>query len=111
MIHIIRSRASKQQVKEMLEELEDSIKLVVDIRRDILAGGGALHTDCERKLFDDGSRQEDIWGAGWEPEIRQITDDSMINIRPGQNNFSRIITDPAIRDRVQEIIRQLLEGV
>jgi hypothetical protein len=111
MIHLIRSRATKQQVDEMLEELEDSIKVVVDIRRGILAGGGELHSDCEEKLLDDGSRREDIWGAGWEPDLQQITYDSMINIRPGQNNFSRMITDPAIRDRVQEIIRQLLEGV
>ena len=111
MIHIIRSRATKQQVEEMLKELEDSIKLVVDIRRGILAGGGELHSDCEEKLLDDGSRQEDLWGAGWEPEIKQITYDSMINIRPGKDNFSRMITDPGIRNQVQEIIRRLLEGI
>ncbi|HWQ34713.1 MAG TPA: hypothetical protein VNQ79_17820 [Blastocatellia bacterium] len=35
----------------------------------------------------------------------------MINIRPGQNNFSRMITDPGIRNQVQEIIRRLLEGI
>ena len=111
MIHLIRTRATPEQVKEMLEELQDSIKLAVDIRRGILAGGGALHTDCESKLLDDGSRQEDIRGAGWEPDIQQITYDSVINIRPRQSNFSMTITEPAMRGRVQEIIKQLLEGV
>ena len=62
MILIIRSRASKQQVEEMLQALVGYIKLAVDIKRGVLAGGGILHADCESLLLDDGSKQEDIWG-------------------------------------------------
>lgn len=39
------------------------IKLAVDVTREILAGGGELHFDCEQLLLDDGSQQENIWGA------------------------------------------------
>ncbi len=60
MIHIIRSRATAQQIAEMLEALDGYIKLAVDVERGILAGGGAMHADCESALLDDGSEQEDI---------------------------------------------------
>lgn len=33
MIHLLRERATPQQIREMLEEYEGMIKLVVDIRR------------------------------------------------------------------------------
>jgi hypothetical protein len=51
----------------MLQALETYIKLAVDIRRGILAGGGVMHADCESALLDDGGQQEDIWGADWTP--------------------------------------------
>jgi hypothetical protein len=47
MIHIIRSRATPQQMGEMLEALETYVKLAVDIERELLAGGGVMHADCE----------------------------------------------------------------
>lgn len=92
----------------MLQTLETYIKLAVDIQRGILAGGGALHADCEAVLLDDGSRQQDIWGADWNPSAQQVTFESLINIRPRQNNPSMEILDPTIRERVAEIVRQLL---
>jgi hypothetical protein len=42
MIHLLRSRATKQQLDGMLESLTLYVKLAVDIRRGVLAGGGAL---------------------------------------------------------------------
>jgi hypothetical protein len=107
MIHLLRSRATKQQLDEMLEALDVYVKLAVDIRRGTLAGGGALHADCEAVLLDDGSRQEDIWGADWIPSTQQIRFEALINIRPRQNNPSMEILDPSIRDRVAEIVQRL----
>jgi len=46
-IHIIRNRPTPEQIHEMSEELETYIKLAVDVERDILAGGGEYHADCE----------------------------------------------------------------
>jgi len=110
-IHLLRARASKQQMKEMLQALDTYIKLAVDIQRGVLAGGGALHADCEAVLIEDGSRQEDVWGADWNPAAQQVTFESLINIHPRQNNPSLEVLDPAVRDRVAGIVRQLLEGV
>lgn len=111
LIHLIRSGASKQQIQEMLQALDTYIKLAVDIRRGILAGGGVMHADCEAVLLEDGSQQKDIWGADWIPSAQQVTYESLINIRPSQNNRSMEISDPVIRERVAEIAHQLLGGV
>ena len=111
MIHIIRLRATAQQMNEMLQTLNTYIKLAVDIRRGILAGGGVMHADCESALLEDGSQQEDVWGADWNPVSQQVTYESLINIRPRQNNPSMEILDSAIQTRVAEITQQLLGGV
>jgi DNA-binding transcriptional regulator/RsmH inhibitor MraZ len=63
LILIIRERASFEQVEQMLQTLRIYIKVVVDIERCILAGGGRQHADCEAELLLDGSNQRDIWGA------------------------------------------------
>lgn len=60
MVQIIRKRADEEQISQMLSTLESRIKVAVDIRRGILAGGGYLHSDCEMVLIEDGSAQEDI---------------------------------------------------
>jgi len=110
-ILLLSSRATKQQMQEMLEALEDYIKLAVDIRKAILAGGGVLHADCEAVLLDQSSRQEDIWGADWIPETQEIRFEALINIKPRQKNPSMEILDSSIRERIVEITRPLLEDV
>jgi hypothetical protein len=109
MIHIIRTRATPIQIEDMMQSLETYIKLAVDLERGILAGGGVMHADCESALLEDGSTQENIWGADWNPASQQVTFESLINIRPRQDNPSMEILDPERRARVTQIARQLLE--
>ncbi len=111
MIHLIQQPATKKQLEEMLEPLNSYIKLAVDIERRILAGGGELHADCEVVLLENGSKQVDIWGADWYPLTQEIGYESLINIRPRQNNRSLEIQDAIIRGKVAQIIQQLLEGL
>lgn len=47
-------------------------------------------------------------GADWDPTNQQVTFESLINIRPRQNNRSLEIMNPAIRERVAQIVQQLL---
>ena len=109
-IHIIRQHASEKEIPEMLEELETYIKMTVDVKRGILAGGGEYHADCEEVLLEDGSRQEDIWGADWYPESKTVQFGALINIRPRQGNRGMEIEDPKLRTKIETIVRQLLEG-
>src|SRR5512136_2378184 len=108
-IHILRQRVTGKESHEMLEELETYIKLAVDVERDILAGGGEYHADCEEVLLEDGSQQEDIWGADWYPESKTVDFVALINIRPRQDNRGMEIEDSGLRTKVETIIRRLLE--
>jgi Protein of unknown function (DUF5674) len=60
MIHLIRDRATQEQIDEMLQAMGGYIKLAVDIERGILTGGGELHAECESVLPEDGSQQKDV---------------------------------------------------
>lgn len=110
MILIIRQPATSEQIAQMSEAFSDKlIKLAVDVERKVLAAGGELHADCETALLEDGSQQENIWGADWYPQERQVGFESLINIRPRQQNLTLEVQDPALRQRIETIIRQLLE--
>lgn len=109
-IHLLRERATPEQIAEMLEELGTYIKLAVDVERGVVAGGGEWHADCEQVLLADGSRQEDIWGADWYPEEKLVCFEALINIRPRQNNRTMTIQNPVLRARVEEIVHSIFEG-
>jgi hypothetical protein len=110
MIHLLRSPASKEQIAEMLDDLETYIKLAVDVKRGILAGGGTLHADGEEALIEDGSKQDFIWGADWIPATQEIRYEALINLRPRHNNRSMRILDPKVRAQIAKIVGKLLEG-
>ena len=108
MIILIQERATKKQLEEMLKILGSYIKLAIDIDRGILAGGGELHADCEAVLLGNRSQQVNIWGADWYPFTQEVGYESLINIRPRQNNRSMEIQDQIIREQIAKIIKQLL---
>ena len=96
------------KIDEILDNNPIYVKLAVDIERGILAGGGELHADCEAVLLENGSQQKDIWGADWYPTTKEVGYDSLINIRPSQNNRSMVIQDPFIREKIDKIVRYFL---
>lgn len=108
MIHLLDKAAAQQQIGEMLEIYATVIKIVVDIRRGLLAGGGEMHADCESVLLDDGSEQDDLWGANWYPAEQRIEFESLINIRPALGNRSIVIQSQDIRRAVEAITRSIL---
>ncbi len=104
MIHLVQQPATDAQVKDMLEQHESYIKLAVDVKRSVLAGGGEFHADCEAVLVEDGSARQDVWGADWVPDQQTVRYSSLINIRP-KMNASMEILDPAIRQQVERVVR------
>lgn len=76
---LITSRATSQQISELREEYDLIVKIAVDIEQQVLVGGGELHADCERQLLANGSKQENIWGAKWFPELKKVVCESIIN--------------------------------
>lgn len=95
MILLLRERATPEQLEQMLQQHKFYIKTAVDIERWVLVGGGGLHADCEEKLLDDGSRQQDIWATSFMPITGKIIYESMVNLRPRQNRSIELL-DPNI---------------
>lgn len=109
MIYVLTQSATPAQVEVMLETLGSYIKLAVDVEQGWVAGGGELHADCEAALLDAGSRQENVWGADWDPS-GEVRYESLINIRPRQGNRSLEIQSPELRRQVEKIVRSIFEG-
>lgn len=108
MLLIIRTKIDQDTRRKVAEDLKGYIKVVVDVRRKILSAGGQKHVDGEQMLLKDGSRQEDLWGAGLDLETNEMDFDSMINLRPTQN-ASREVLDPKTRQQVKAITQSLLQ--
>lgn len=108
MLLIIREKANEEILKKVADDLDGYVKVVVDVKRKILAAGGKLHVDGEKLLLQDGSKQADLWGAGIDFETGEVDFDSMINLRPGQGNSSREVLDKDVREQIEIIIRGLL---
>ena len=95
----------------MLEIYPRLIKIAVDIRAKVLAGGGEMHSDCESVLLENGSEQDDIWGANWYPDEQRVEYEALINIRPRLGNRSIVIQSEEIRQAVKAVTLAIQGGV
>lgn len=92
----------------------DLVKAVVDVTRCVMAVSGELHADEEALLLDDGSRQHDLWGINLYPAEHGdawIEFDSVINVRPSQNNRSRSVEDEHTRAAIRRVVHELVADV
>ena len=87
------------------------VKAVVDIERKIMVVDADMHADEEEFLLEKGSQQNDLWGINIYPALdgeQRIEFDSMINIRPAWGNRSRGVDDPAIREKIIQIVNNFI---
>ena len=86
----------------------DMVKAVVDLNTGTLVVDSELHVDEEQFLLEKGSDQRDLWGINLYPQKygsdEFIEFDSMINIRPRQQNMSRGIENEEIRKRITDLV-------
>ena len=111
-MQIIRMKVSRNELSAMAQNgFGEMVKGVVDVGRGIAAIDAELHSDLEAMLLEDGSRQEDLWGINLYPDETDdfIEFDSLINIRPLQNNRSRGVNDPVVREKIVEIVGRWFE--
>lgn len=90
------------------------VKVVVDVERIVMIAGMTMHADGEEILLKNGSKQTDLWGINlYLQESREewIEYDSVINLRPSQGNDSRGVDDPVIRQKIREIVDQLVKQI
>jgi hypothetical protein len=106
---IIKKKASEKQIKKMAQHFGGYIKIVVDVEKRIIAGGEDRHFDEEKALLENGSRQKDLWGGGFDVKTDEIDYNSVINLRPNQDNPSRDILSKEIREKFDETVKKLLK--
>jgi hypothetical protein len=109
---IVIDKISLDELKILAEEsFGDFVKAVVDIENEIMAVGAEFHADEETILLNDNSEQKNLWGINIHtslPRDKWIEFDSMINIRPRQNNRTRGVDDKSIRDIIIKVVNKLV---
>ena len=90
----------------------DMVKAVVDVERNVLVVDAELHVDEEQYLLERGSQQADLWGINLHPGKHGTDEfvefDSMVNIRPSQNNMSRGVDDSEVRTRILALVSAIV---
>ena len=110
----------KQIDKISLKELEimaskmygSFVKAVVDVNKKLVVVDAEMHVDLEQWLLENGCQQFDLWGVNLYPAqfgtAKFIEYDSMINIRPSQQNPSREALSESIRTQIEAIIKEVV---
>jgi len=113
-MEIITDKISVAKLKEMADKMFGNlVKAVVDTRKEIMAIDGELHADEQALLLENGSKQENLWGINIYLDKSGedfVEFDSVINIRPSQQNRSRSVDNPEIKKKLLEIVNKLVEG-
>ena len=107
---ILDNPIKKSELLEKCDVVFDEImvKGAVDTKKRLLAIDAELHADLEQFLLENGSSQEDLWGINLYPDEDEdfLEFDSMINIRPRQNNRSRTVESSETRQKITEIVEK-----
>lgn len=112
-MEIIADKLEFNKLKEMAANTFGKlVKAVVDVEKELLAVDAELHSDLEALLLDKGSRQKNLWGINLYPEMEQenfVEFDSIINMRPSQDNRSRGVEDEGMRKKIREIVNKRIK--
>lgn len=96
---------TKREIKKLQEKFDTYIKTVIDIEKKICSAGCDRHFESEKILLEQESKQSDIWGGGIDVDTKDIDFNSLVNIRPSDNNSSNDILDPTVRKKYDELTR------
>ena len=110
----IKDKISREELKKIAQEMFGNlVKAVEDVDKKIMVVGGELHADEEALLIEKGSKQINLWGINIYPEIENddwIEFDSMINLKPSQNNRSRGVENLNTQKIIIEIVSNLVKN-
>lgn len=110
---LVDSVITLSELKEMSKKMFGNlVKAVVDIEKGIMVVDAELHADEEAYLLENGSKQKNLWGINFYPELTGedfVEFDSMINLRPSQNNTSRGVDNPQIQKQILDVVNKLVQ--
>lgn len=109
---IVRDYITMAELEAMSEKMFGKlVKAVVDVQQEIMVVDAFMHVDEEDLLLENGSQQEHLWGINLHPSRSQeqfVEFDSMINVRPADNNVTRGVDDPLLRATIIALVNQLV---
>jgi Protein of unknown function (DUF5674) len=109
---LVEKPISREELKSAAHPyFEETVKAVVDLEKRIMAIGGELHADEEAFLLERSSSRDNLWGINLLTEVdptEMVEFDSMINIRPRQQNLSRGVESEALREKILAIVKELV---
>ena len=113
-MQIVKDQIKLDELKQMSSKIFGNlVKAVVDIKKEIMVVDADMHADEEKLLLENDSEQKNLWGINLYPDFFKTDDfvefDSMINIRPWQNNRSRGVEDEKVREKIIEIVNKLVK--
>ncbi len=111
-MQLVDKTISLEDLKKMSEKIYGKmIKAIVDTERNILVIDVGMHSDAELFLLDKGSKQENLWGINFHPNNDKknwVEFDSIINIRPYDNNRTRGVDNPALQKLIISLVNKMV---
>ena len=111
-IIIVDHKLTANDIKIAREDHDTHIKITIDIFKETVLIGGELHYDAEQILINKhGSRQQNIWGGGYDLVAKKIRTEAMINLR-GNNDSTEILDSVARKKFVsltETIVRKIVK--
>lgn len=102
----ISSQVIDGNLEQAQEEYGRYVKIVVDVKNNLMAIGGEWHVDGEKILLENGGDSDNIWGGGIDLDTKNIETIALINLRPNLGNNSQEILDKEIREKFVSIVRE-----
>lgn len=88
------------------EEYGRFVKIVIDVKNNLMTIGGEWHADGEKVLLEKGADKNSIWGGGIDLDTQNIETIALINIRPKLGNNSQEILDKDVREKFVSIVKE-----
>lgn len=106
---ILRDRKSLAFIKKLEPQFfEDMVKIVIDDQRQLVAVNMEMHSDLGIELYDDGSKDQDLYGANIFFADGTIEWSSTMNIQQNRHiqngTFGRVITHEPTIERLTRIV-------
>ncbi|MCR5556322.1 MAG: DUF5674 family protein [Butyrivibrio sp.] len=108
---ILRQRTSIEEIQQMEPSyFDDMVKIVIDDKRELVAVNMEMHSDLGIELYDDGSNEDDLFGANIYYGDHSIEWSSTLNVKQNRKiqngTYGRVITDEDTIIRLTDIVNK-----
>jgi hypothetical protein len=112
-IIIVKDKISLEEVDKIAKNwYGEMVKVVADVEGGIMAVGGEFHSEGAEMLFNQGSKNENLWGFNiytGKNKDEWLEFNSLVNIKPLAGNRSMEIESEEIKNKIRGIVNTLIK--